>query len=154
MVTTRKKPRISYVEEYKSDDESDPVASSAPPLHSTLHRGAAYTRLLDLTIHLSVLIAASTSGNDTAATVSRPAITSTVIKASPAVDVPEEDDNEDGDVFTLTGRNYQKKGPRKRKVQNLVRGKPAFDHSRILELPADVLCTVLSHVPLENRRHS
>jgi hypothetical protein len=81
-----------------------------------------------------------------------PAFTSTVKKKPVDPDPEAEEAKPDDDDFVLTGRNYLKKG-KKRKMARMGPKKPVFDHSRILELPADVLCTILSHVPLENCMH-
>ncbi|KAK9894020.1 hypothetical protein P389DRAFT_174019 [Cystobasidium minutum MCA 4210] len=143
MVTTRKKPRISYQEIAKSDDEDEqaPVAESST---SGAKASTSYTRTYrNATATASTSTAAAATATSAATTAS----------ASASVEPEPEDDHDDGDgEFQLTGRNYRKKGRKqqKRKSGSVGPKKPVFDHSKILELPADVLCTILSHLPLEN----
>lgn len=67
--------------------------------------------------------------------------------------------NDDDDLdakdreFQPKGRNYQKRGAKKRarKSGSVGPKKPVFEYARILELPADILCNILSHLPLDNR---
>lgn len=97
--------------------------------------------------------ATATASTSTAAAATATSAATTA-SASASVEPEPEDDHDDGDgEFQLTGRNYRKKGRKqqKRKSGSVGPKKPVFDHSKILELPADVLCTILSHLPLENR---
>jgi hypothetical protein len=71
--------------------------------------------------------------------------------ASASVVLAQEADEEDPKDLFVPGQRRKKPKKRIRKSVVPVPRKAAFDHSQILELPTDVLCTILSFLPPATR---
>lgn len=63
------------------------------------------------------------------------------------------DEEDDGDEFTLKRKRRKKAKRRKDSSRNEtpIPQKPVFDHAKILALPLDLLCVILSHLHPSDR---